>query len=164
MQMHDLHARIEFEQRSQMISVLESIAVTLFGVVTAAILPQLIVQYLLRDGQIPESQPFILQYLPHISYGVAALWFVLAFLQNLARSRRIRQYREEIAILEITGEGCECGGDCDHHHDEEMTLEMDDMDDVSAPVTEEVMVPEVKAPRRKKAAAKKTTKTRTSKK
>ncbi len=163
MHMHDLHARVDFEQRAQIVSLLESLAVTLFAVVTAAILPQLILQYLLRDGNLPESQPFFLQYLPHMAYGLAALWFLMAFVQNFARSRRIRQYREEIAILEITGEDCDCG---DHHdHEEEMALEMDGMEDETMEPMPEPAVEPVKTSRRKKTvASKKSTKTRSSKK
>lgn len=164
MQMHNLHKRVQFEQTNQVIALLESVAVTLFAVVTAAILPQLILQFMLRNGQMPESQPFILEYLPHIAYGIAALTFVMAVLMNLARVRRIRQYREEIAILELTGEGCECGGDCHHDSEDEAVVDMESLEEEMSQPMEEIIVEPVKTPRRKRAVAKKTGLTRTSRK
>lgn len=149
----DLRARIDEEQRGQMIAWLESLGVTLFSVVTAAILPQLIVQYLLRDGEFPTAQPLFLTYMPHVAYGLAALVFLWTIITNMSRRRRIMQLREEIAVLEVSGHDC-CG--CGQSDEEEMSLDAEALETMT---TASVAAP---VPKAKKRGAKK--KTRAAKK
>ncbi len=103
----DLALRIAQEQREKMVAATESAAVTLFGVVTGALLPQMIYQYLITSGDIIDP-PAYLQYIPHVGYGLAALVFVNALVGNLIRSRRIRVYKQELQMMAYMDE-CDCG-------------------------------------------------------
>lgn len=155
-----LHHKIQEEQQAKSVALLESLAVSLFSVITAALLPQLIVQYLVRDGEFPTSQPLILTYLPHFCYALVFFSFVFAVLSNIARSRRIQQYKREIELLALTGDDCCCDGNCSHGAEGEEFVSFDD-DSLEEVVMEPVVT---KAPRAaKKSAAKKTSK-RSSKK
>jgi uncharacterized membrane protein YciS (DUF1049 family) len=147
----ELRFKIKDEQNAKITALLESLAVSLFSVITAALLPQLIIQYLVRDGEYPTSQPMALLYLPHFCYALVLFAFAVAVIGNVARSRRIRQYKQELELLALTGEDCDCD---DHHHGEEeiAALEFDSMEEV-------VMEPTKTArPMKKSAAVKKTTK------
>lgn len=101
----DLSLRIAQEQREKMVSAVESAAVTLFGVVTGAILPQLVYQYMLAGGELVEP-PTFLQYIPHAGYALAVLAFVNMIVRNAFRSRRIQAYRQELDLMGY--EDCDC--------------------------------------------------------
>lgn len=147
----ELRFKIREEQNAKMTALLESLAVSLFSVVTAALLPQLIIQYLVRDGEYPTSQPLVLLYLPHFCYALMFFAFAVAVIGNMARSRRIRQYQQELELLSLTGDDCDCGHDHAGMEDEVASLELDGM--------EETVMEPVKASRTaKKSSAKKSTK------
>lgn len=103
----DLSRRIAAEQREKMVSAVESAAVTLFGVVTAALLPQLLYQFLLAGDQLVEPPAFV-QYIPHAGYALAALVFVNMVVGNFLRNRRIKLYSQELQMVSYLDEDC-CG-------------------------------------------------------
>ena len=99
----------------------------------------------------PTSNPLILTYLPHVVYGASVLAFVWAFVTNMTRSRRIRQYTEELDLMALSGCGCGCDC-CDECSDEEVMIEM-------APAEDMAEVKSAPARSTKKSAAKKSSKT-----
>lgn len=149
----ELRFKIKDEEHAKMTALLESLAVSLFSIITAALLPQLIIQYLVRDGEYPTSQPMMLLYLPHFCYALVLFVFVATVIGNVARSRRIRQYKQELELLALTGEDCDCNCGTDHHGEEVATLDLDSMEEVvMQPMQEKTARPT------KKSAVKKTTK------
>lgn len=157
----ELRFKIKDEQNAKITALLESLAVSLFSVITAALLPQLIIQFLVRDGEYPTSQPMVLLYLPHFCYSLVLFVFAVTVVGNVARSRRIRQYKQELELLALTGEDCDCGScTCDDHGNEEVAaLELDEMEEiVMEPMPEKVV-----RPAKKSTSAKKTTTKRSKK-
>lgn len=127
----ELRSRIAQEQREKIIAAAESAAVTLFGVVSAAILPQLLLNFFIKDGQFMEP-PMWYQYIPHAGYGLAALFFVVFLIGNFMRSRRIKFFQQELQMMAYMCEDC-CDENC-----EECRLENEEAD-----MTEEVTVDEL---------------------
>lgn len=147
----DLSMRIAQEQREKMVAAIESAAVTLFGVVTGALVPQMVYQYMLSGGEMVEP-PTFLQYIPHVGYGVAALFFVNALIGNYFRSRRIKAYQQELELMSY--DDCNC---------EECMTGDEDSDDSTDSLAEALAQTEKKskakkAPAKKKAAKKSTKK------
>lgn len=147
----ELRFKIKEEQTAKMVALLESLAVSFFSIVTAALLPQLIIQYLVRDGEYPTSQPMVLLYLPHFCYALMLFSFAVAVFGNVARSRRIRQYKQELELIALTGDECDCDHDHMHSDDEVASLELDSMEEI---VTE----PKVTRSAKKSTPTKKSTK------
>jgi hypothetical protein len=134
MKRKQIQYEIAEQQRTMSVAVLESLAVTLFAVVTAALLPQLIYQLIAQNEQLVNSAAnFVaLRYLPHIAYAIAFGYFVVGVLGNLVRSRRLRALKRELAMLNYTEDGC-CGGSCPECMPEGMKMDEDaSTDDVGA--------------------------------
>lgn len=149
----DLSRRIAQEQREKMVSAVESAAVTLFGVVTAALLPQLLYQYLLSGSELLEPPAFV-QYIPHAGYGIAALVFLNMVARNYLRSRRIKLYTQELQMMSYMDcEGC----------DECLTKETEASAD-TAPLAQALAKTEKTKKRARKSVAKKATSKKAAKK
>lgn len=144
----DLSLRIAQEQREKIVAAVESAAVTLFGVVTGALLPQMVYQYMLTSGELIEP-PAILTYIPHIGYGLAVIFFVNALVGNYLRSRRIKAYSAELQMMSYMDD-CDCE-DCQPKVEEEETASL-------AKALSKADSKTKKAPAKKKAVTKKSTK------
>ena len=119
MHAHHLQKKVNALQQQKLVAAVESTAVTLFAVVTAALLPQLIYSYLVEANPAMLEQTLALQYVPHAAYAVAAISFIVAMVGNFKRTRQIRALNQELMIAEYTDDGCCCGHD--HGHDEVMS-------------------------------------------
>ncbi len=151
---NDLTGRIAAEQREKMVSAVESAAVTLFGVVTAALLPQLLYQYLMTGGQLVEPPVFV-QYIPHVGYGLAALVFINMVARNYLRSRRIKLYSQELQMMSYMDDDC-CG---------ECAPEMEKTEDSTEALAEAMTKTETKGKKRgRKPGSKKATTKKAAKK
>lgn len=122
MHANNIRFRMEYLQRSQQASMVNALMITVFGVVTAALAPQILYDYVLQNAD-PAQQILILQNIPAASYGLAALFVVYALAMNLYRSRQLRALDQELQLLSYTG-GDECCGHCEPQDmgDEMMTL------------------------------------------
>lgn len=126
MHAHHLQNKVNSLQQQKLVAAVEATAITLFAVVTAALLPQLIYSYLVESNPAMLEQTLALQYLPHGAYAVAAIAFIVAMVGNWKRTRQIRALNQELMVAEYTDDGC-CG-ECGHHHHD------DDAEMMSAPV------------------------------
>lgn len=143
MRSRHLQFRIEYLQHEKLTASAQSAAVTLFAVVTAALLPQLAYQYLLQMGTLT-SEPLVLKYLPHVSYAISLVYFVNAFVGNLLRARQIRLLERELAVAQFQDDDCDCG----HDH---MADESTGVSSVSDMASALAATGKTRAPRRKTA-------------
>lgn len=98
----NLQYEIQHEQMARAIAALEGIFVSVFAVVTALLLPQLIFQVLLTQGNIQVAQSQFLNYIPTISYVVAAFFFLLAMIGNYLRARKVKNLKLDLELLSFS--------------------------------------------------------------
>lgn len=101
MKTHDLRFRISQTQRAQQNALLTAILVTVFAVVTTAVAPQLLYEYVLQNVGL-EQQLLVLRYLPAVSYGAALVVFVVVLFKNFFRGRALSMYEQELQLLAYT--------------------------------------------------------------
>ncbi len=101
MKTHDLRFRISQTQRAQQTALLTALLVTVFAVVTTAVAPQLLYEYVLQNVSL-DQQLVVLRYLPAVSYGSALLVFVVVLVKNFLRGRSISMYEQELQLLSYT--------------------------------------------------------------
>lgn len=101
MKTHELRFRISQTQRAQQNALLTAVLVTVFAVVTTAVAPQLLYEYVLQNVSL-EQQLVVLRYLPAVSYGAALVVFVGALVKNFLRGRAISMYEQELQLLAYT--------------------------------------------------------------
>lgn len=112
MHRHNLYKQIASLQRRQVNAGVESVAVSLFAVITAVLLPQLVFQYLVETNPDALENTVALQYIPHAAYALAALVFVVMIVGNFLRNRRINRIEQELSVLAYTEDAWSCNCDC----------------------------------------------------
>ena len=102
--MNEQHLYNEMQQLQQarMVSVLETIMVMIFVFLTAAVLPQILYQYLIAAGSIDPNSP-IFEHFTLIVYVVALAAIVWTVLANFMKARRVRQLRSDLELLHYVG-------------------------------------------------------------
>lgn len=114
MYMSEIRSRIEIEQRKQLNSMIFVLIVVLFSVVTSAVAPQLLYEYVLQDISV-DQQLLILQYIPVGAYLVSLVAFVMSAVGFMNHRRRVRMHEQEILMMEYSDEDCNCE-DPSHFH------------------------------------------------
>lgn len=117
---HELRSKIEIEQRKQTNSLIFTLMIVLFSVVTSAVAPQLLYEYVLQGISV-DQQLIILQYIPVIAYLISLVAFVMSAVGFLNHRRRTRMIEQEIMLLQYTDEDCNCEDPGHHHHHAEMS-------------------------------------------
>lgn len=107
----DLRFQVSTLQREQQVALTNAILWSIFAVVTTAVAPQLLLEYVLQNATV-QQQVMVLRYIPLIVYGLALLVFVVAMVRNFGRNRRIRMLQQEIQLLAFTATDCCCDGVC----------------------------------------------------
>lgn len=97
-----LHNEMQQLQQARMVSVLESIMVMIFAFLTAAVLPQILYQYLIATGNIDPNSP-IFEHFTLIVYLIALLAVLLTAVGNFMRARRVRQLKSDLELLHYVG-------------------------------------------------------------
>ncbi len=112
------HLRFKIAQLRQdkQLMMIESIAVFVFALFVAILLPSLLIRYVYADQQLFE-QPKVIEYIPVASFAVGTVFFLYAILTNLSRLKQIKALERE---LEATG--CDCHGNCMCGPDGDMSL------------------------------------------
>lgn len=77
---------------------LETIVVGIVGLMSAALLPSLLLQYF-YDVTTLTAEPAALKMIPLLSYGASALFFLYAVVGNMARGKKIAQLTNELTSL-----------------------------------------------------------------
>lgn len=113
MHRHNLYKQIASLQRRQVSAGVESVAVSLFAVITAVLLPQLVFQYLVETNPDALESTVALQYIPHAAYALAALVFIAMIIGNFLRNRRINRIEQELSVLAYTEDAWSCDCSCD---------------------------------------------------
>lgn len=155
MTQHELRFAIAREQRGHQNTLLTALLVSLVGIISAALGPQIVYEYVLANAEV-NFQMMVLQYFPVVCYVAVVLSLVWAVAMGWMSSRRVRMYDQELQLLSYTdmccgpcGEGCTC--EC---HDGEKMNDMMDTESV-VPVAAPVISTKKKTATRKKRAAKK---------
>jgi protein-S-isoprenylcysteine O-methyltransferase Ste14 len=77
--------------------VMEALMVMLFCLFTMAVGPSLIVKYFYSD---PTQQllqpPAVLEYMPDVLFGIAALYTIFVVVTNIGRAQKIRQLEQDL--------------------------------------------------------------------
>lgn len=97
----NLQYELQNEQMMRVVAVLEGLFVSVFAVITALLLPQLLFQFLIQGGGNISSAAWI-GYVPSVSYGVAAFFFLWSMAGNFLRSRRIRELKQDLELMNYT--------------------------------------------------------------
>src|SRR5262249_3980214 len=95
--------------------VLESMAVILFAIFVAALLPSLLICYVYASQQLLE-QTKVLDYIPLAAFVAGAAYFIFMVIGNTMRELRARQLEKELMNMH-----CDCSG-CDLCDDEMMDM------------------------------------------
>lgn len=97
-----LHNEMQQLQQARTVSVLESIMVMIFAFLNAAVLPQILYQYLIATGNIDPNSP-IFEHFSLIVYVVATVAVVWTAIANFMRARRVRQLKSDLELLHYVG-------------------------------------------------------------
>lgn len=97
-----LQNEIQQLQQARTVSVMESIMVMIFAFLNAAILPQILYQYLIATGNIDPNSP-LFEHFTLIVYVVALLAVVWTAIANFMRARRVRQLQSDLELLHYVG-------------------------------------------------------------
>jgi hypothetical protein len=97
-----LQNEIQQLQQARTVSVMESIMVMVFAFLNAAMLPQILYQYLIAEGSIDPNSP-IFEHFTLIVYAVALLAVVWTAVANFMRARRVRQLQSDLELLHYVG-------------------------------------------------------------
>lgn len=114
MYMNELRTRVEIEQRKQLNSLVFVLVVVLFSVVTSAVAPQLLYEYVLQGVNV-DQQLLVLQYIPVVAYVVSLVSFLMAAVGFVNHRRRVKMTEQELLMLEYSDEECTCD-DPEHFH------------------------------------------------
>lgn len=98
----NLQYELQKEQMARVVAALEGMFVSVFAVITALLLPQLIFQLLLSQGATNLNNATWISYIPTISYIVAAVYFLMAMVGNYLRSRRVREMSKDLELMNYT--------------------------------------------------------------
>lgn len=112
--MHSKQFQINQLRMKNMQKVLESLMVIVLAVFVTALLPSILVQFLLTGATNPFEQPAALQYIPVASFAVAIGYLALVILGNWSREKMIAKLESEMLESDCACGGS-CGGDCCGH-------------------------------------------------
>lgn len=146
---NELRFAIEREQREQTNTLLMALLVSLVGIISAALGPQIVYEYVLQTADV-NVQMMVLQYFSVVCYLAVVLSLLWAAGRAWISGRRVRMIDQELQLLSYTDMCCgPCGEDC--------TCECHTGDDMKKMAEEPVAVaaPKKKAVARKKRTAKK---------
>ncbi|MFZ1721954.1 MAG: hypothetical protein WAU07_05625 [Microgenomates group bacterium] len=109
--MHTKQFQINQLRMKNMQKVIESLMVIVLSIVVTAVLPSILVQFLLTSASNPFEQPAILQYIPVASFAVAIGYLALVMIGNWSREKTIAKLESEMLESDC-GCGGACGNDC----------------------------------------------------
>jgi hypothetical protein len=158
---NELRSKIAIDQRRQMNNLVFSLLVVLFSVITSAVAPQLLYEYVLQGVSV-DQQLLVLQYIPVFAYVVALIAFVISAISFVNHGRRTRMYEQEMMLLEYSDESCNCD-DPDHYHNrmsavDEVTTTESSVSELSAALSQADSSARSSARKKGRPAARKTTK------
>lgn len=99
-----LYNEIQQLQQARSVAVLESIMVMIFVFLNAAVLPQILYQYLIATASIDPNSP-IFEHFTLIVYLVALVAVLWVAVTNFLRVRKIRQLQSDLELLHYVGPG-----------------------------------------------------------
>lgn len=120
----ELRSKIEIDQRRQLNNLIFVLLIVLFSVVTSAVAPQLLYEYVLQDVSV-DQQLLVLQYIPVLAYVASFVAFVVAAFGFVQHGRRTRMYEQEMMLLQLSEDDCDCEDCAADHFDHEMEEEVE---------------------------------------
>ncbi len=112
--MHSKQFQINQLRMKNMQKVIESLMVLVLAIFVTALLPSILVQFLLTGATNPFEQPAALQYIPVASFAFAIGYLALVILGNWSREKMIAKLESEMLESDCACGGT-CGGDCGGH-------------------------------------------------
>lgn len=93
-------------RQEKIIFAIEAILIYIVALFTSAMLPAILVQYVLKSSN-PFEQPRFLEYIPVAAFTIATLYFLYATVQIIRRANEVKRLDAE--MLMMGHDDCCCG-------------------------------------------------------
>jgi len=100
MHLSNLQFEIQNEQQNRLTAAVEAFLISFMAIISAILLPQIIFDYFMQNGEFTQAQSEFLANIPTGAYAIAAFFFVYALIGNYLRGRKIRQLRRDIELMQ----------------------------------------------------------------